>query len=156
MAKNMGKQIPFHMVKTAKVHTLVSSIIGSLLAAIFIGFGINFLLIHDYTLKKTTVTVKTAKCNILGKSKYGIYKCDLTVTYPQCSKDVDLTLYNREYKVGDKISLLYDPSNPCDIKNKPSVSSKTAGGILIGIGILILIVSWIFYGIRVKKLGKIL
>jgi hypothetical protein len=115
-------------------------------------FGITMLPKKDPHTKKVSAHIADAKCNLAQEGKKGKikYHCGLKTTYKVDGEDCEsvINTSDRERKIGESITLFYNPSNVCDSVLQPT-NYKMTGGILIGVGAFILV-----YYIGQYYLGK--
>lgn len=123
---------------------------GTLLALVLIGFGL-YLVIKKTVVTKTVIgeVTNTPNCVLNTQNKNHVYNCSniiakYTVNKKTYSENLS-TKNSNEYKMGDKITVYYDPSNPAHAQGM-SDNTHLFGGLLIVIGLGTLgTVWWYFY-----------
>jgi uncharacterized membrane protein len=121
----------------------LSFIFGTIIAIFLVCIGVWLLFRKDKYTGVTTGVVTAAKCESSAKST----DCNLTVEYTVDSKKLTISSFTsgkKTYKNGDTLSVRYDPANPTDASTN-TLSSRTVGFILIGVGILIALFSFVYY-----------
>lgn len=118
-----------------------------LLALILLVLGIILLSMKkDKHTAGTVANISTSQCIIRGTDDKGNkeYDCKVILVYTveNVSYEIPYTIENTttRYDVGDTINIKYNPEDPKDIDIDP-INLKVAGGILIGLSILILIIA---------------
>lgn len=134
-----------------KFTALISAIVGTIIALLAIGIGIY--LIVEETRRTQTVqgTIESVQCSPAN--------CLIQVTYQvqgrNFTKDFSVES-SSSLQQGNTVTLLVDPNNPQDnvileIGNSNNQAALIAGGVLIGVGLLILIIVWLIYYFATKS-----
>lgn len=128
-----------------KFMALVSMVIGMIISAILIVIAIYLLLKHDKHSVSVKATVTDAKCTRVTIDKSVRNDCILTINYTAGESKIskEYNTIGKYYTPGDTISIRYDPDNPTDFTTWPR--SKTIGWIMLVIGIVLAITSWVYW-----------
>jgi hypothetical protein len=128
------------------------------MAVLMIGFGLYYLFTHETYSKDTqgTVTnVKSCKQQVTSNDNQTNvnYLCTLTVSYTVNNKKYTNGNISTDgetiYKVGDTLTLQYDPNNPKDSRSKRMTRKQTGTALLI-IGVIIMAISWFWVWVTQK------
>ena len=122
---------------------IVSGIIGTLIALIIGGFGIYILIESSRRTKSVTGTITESTCKNTTPDKSEGTSCEITVEYTSgqpskmCMEKFSVA-NSAIYEKGKKVTVFYDPSDPC---GSGSLESRSDGRI---IGIMLIVIALIF------------
>jgi hypothetical protein len=136
---------------------LLSAFLATLIGLLAIGVGIYLLVEDSLRTQKVQGTVESVTCSgttsSTTSSSTSSGSCLIDVRYV-----VQRKTFTRKFAVdnpttlqkGSTVTLFVDPKDPqdnvvLDIGNANNNAASIAGGVLIGVGLLILIVGWIVY-----------
>jgi len=133
-----------------RIISVIAVVIGTLTGLILIPYGI-YMIVHKEKLTSTTVGEITGDpmCNPSdpGGNNKIVYDCSFTVDYKidntNYSIDVN-TSTGFKYSNGSSITVYYNPKDPSAGAIK-SDSSHVAGIIILAVGIIIPLISWLWW-----------
>ena len=122
-------------------------IVSTIICGLF--FLVGLYLIFFTSPKRTSTTtgkITNASCTFQG-GKSSSYNCNLTISYilGSSTKTTNTsTNSSTRYTVGQSIKLYYDPQNETNI-DITSDNYHVIGGIISGISLIVIIISWLWY-----------
>lgn len=127
-----------------KIGTILSTIFGNFVLFIILVIGIFMVRSKDTKTASINAIVTKATCNTSIVDKRTSTTCLVTIEYTVGEKKYtkDYTSYN-VVNVDQTIHIRYDPANPNDFTAE-TVKAKTAGWIMIGLAIILMIGSWVW------------
>lgn len=147
----LGDDIYSGAAEYGKFNAFIGLIFGTILAIILIIIGTTLLVHHEEPIQFVEGTIiNVPTCTTLQDK-------DTQESYSTCYVEINYTInkinytykgYTKEpkkYTNGEKIGLYYKPSSPKDAKLTKDWSEHLIGGILLGTGIFIAGVSWLWY-----------
>ena len=142
----MSNKIVNGIVTFGRTKVIITSVVFYIIAIIVLIIGIVLLASKDKYTQKTIAKITNATCEkrvYYNKNSTRIkYSCNVDLVYNIDNKEYKNKLTfedSRQYNINDNIEIKYNPEEPNEII-KSGISSKVAGGIMIGIGIFLIIV----------------
>lgn len=141
---SLGSEIYSDTASFGRISSIIGAIFATLISLIMIMVGILMIKSKDRHSKKETANVTKVVCNpyqTIDNPPRTNYSCDFTL---QTSNGVEQyhSDNERDYSNYKSLDIYYDPNNPSDIElSKPPL--KIIGFVLFGLGLFILIGSWI-------------
>lgn len=141
-----------------RVKTMIAGIIASIIALGLIFWGVKLRNTKETYSASTTAVIVTPNCSTSSYVANGRLQtsisCILDISYNVNGTDyvTKLNTGGRTYAPGEQINIRYNPLLPADITINPT--NKTAGTIIMVIGIIIILLSLLAWYITSKsKLG---
>jgi hypothetical protein len=125
-------------------------VIGTIIGLVLLGISLYLLLTPPKYSEHTTAKVIEAKCDRVptGDSRGMVNDCLLKIEYTVDDKHI-VKDYNSKsstyYSVGSELKIRYNPDNPEDFTT--AISRKVVGWILLAIGLVIMVISWVSWWI---------
>lgn len=140
MAKggNIGNTLVDGAATYGRFMAIIGLIVASLIALVLICIAVYIFTHPSKYTKSVQGTITEATCETRNNN----VKCDVVVKYNVGEKNMSgsTTTNNKFYKVGNTISLVYDPTNPQDVVQK-RIGRKIVALILILSAIILMIIS---------------
>lgn len=148
--RGIGGEIYEGAAQFGRFSAWVTLVFGNIVGAVLLGVGF-FLLFSKATYSKEVVaTIKDAKCERLKDETNArvnndcILQLQYTVNKQVYTAQIQTTS-GKYYSNGGTLNIKYNPENPTDVTTAPK--RKTIGWILVGVGILFVISSWVTWWI---------
>lgn len=130
-----------------KFSAIISGIIGTFIALILAGIGIWILIDATGTTQSVEGTIIDLKCSNTTSDQDRI--CTITVSYPtnkssvRCSRNFSV-IERPAYEKGKKVTIYYNPSDPCSTGGLESKETQSILGItLVGGSLIIITIVWL-------------
>jgi hypothetical protein len=126
-------------------------VIGTIIGLVLLGISLYLLLTPPKYSEHTTAKVIEAKCDRVstGDSRGSANNCNMKIEYTVDDKKIvqDHSVFQSStyYSVGSELKIRYNPDNPEDFTT--AVSRKTVGWILLAIGLVVMVISWVSWWI---------
>lgn len=139
----IGEEIYSGTASFGRVMAVISAVIVTILALVFIGMGIYILVKKEKD--SVTGTVLSADCDPYGSDNRR-YNCVLKVSY-----EIDNVVYSKTvntsgetfYTQGSSIKLYYNKDDPHDV-SADEPPPKAVGWIFIGVAVVVAIIAWVW------------
>lgn len=142
---NLGDQIYSGTATIGRVGAVIGAVFATILGIGMIIFGIITVRKRVHRTVKTVATVTSANCTpkVADDSTSVEYLCALGLDVHHHAASLDLTSAIK-YKVGDSISIYYDPHNPSDVRMESDNTSHFAGWVLFVMGLFLITFPWLW------------
>jgi hypothetical protein len=125
----------------------------TIIGILAIAYGIYDIVRRKQKTATTQGTIKSANCTTTQSGKTTVTQCKLTITYTVNGKEMTGNTETSfgTYNNGQKVTIEYDPANPSNFQIQ-GWNKNWIGGIIIGIAIAVMALSWInLYFVRKSK-----
>lgn len=131
-----------------KVGSVINAIFATLVCLIVVVIGVFLVRRRSVPMKKTLATVVETNCEV------GQAFCDAKIEYKVDGKTYSKVLSGKGYNKGSTMQIRYNPENP-DEFDTGTVNVKMIGWIMIIVGVLLIVMSWVtlWFVLKFKVLG---
>jgi hypothetical protein len=143
--ESLGQEIYDGAASFGRFNAIIGLVIAHLISLALIAFSVYLWKQKDRHTETVTATISKADCNRIVTDQSVNYDCHLTLDYQVDGTPYSSSVHTQSglYQPGSPYSIRFNPSNPSDITN--SMRNSTWALILLGIGLVLILCSWIGY-----------